>query len=275
MRETILLVGHGSREVEGNQEVEDFADYWRSRHPETRMEVCFIEFAQVLLPEGLARAAKGSDRVIVLPLILNAAEHVKREIPDHLAEARKAFPEVTFLLGRHLGVDESIEKLLRMRLHSAMAAMDMPDPDNTAVILLGRGASDKTANGEVAKMARWLYEDTRHSLVDYAFTGITQPRLEGVVQRQVRLGAMQLIVLPYYLFTGRLIKRIGRQVDRLRSQYPGITFGLAGYLGINDRVVEVLDRRLAEVREGSRSMLECDGCHYRFATVNPEKPHCG
>ncbi|MBF0420691.1 MAG: sirohydrochlorin chelatase [Magnetococcales bacterium] len=263
MRETILLVGHGSRDEEGNEEVAEFASYWQSKHPERRVEVCWIEHAAVLPEEGLDRAAAGSDRVIVLPLILNAAGHVKMELPDYLLAARQRHPQVEFLLGRHLGVDERILKLVRMRLHSAMVALDMPDPKNTGIILLGRGSSDMTANGEVAKMARWVFETTRHDLVDYAFTGITYPRLESVVARQVAVGSMQIIIVPYYLFTGRLIRRILEQVARLKRQYPQIAFGMAGYLGINDRVVEVLESRLREVQEGSKSMMECDGCPHR------------
>jgi sirohydrochlorin cobaltochelatase len=60
----------------------------------------------------------------------------------------------------------------------------MPDPQTTGVILLGRGSSDAGANGELAKMARWIFEDNDHELVDLAFTGVTWPRLETVVQRQ-------------------------------------------------------------------------------------------
>lgn len=273
MRETILLVGHGSRDEEGNEEITEFAGYWQSKHHQRRVEVCWIEHAAVLPDEGLDQAAADSDRVIVLPLILNAAGHVKVELPDYLAAARKRHPQVEFLLGRHLGVDERILKLVRMRLHSAMVALDMPDPKNTGIILLGRGSSDMTANGEVAKMARWLYETTRHDLVDYAFTGITYPRVESVVARQVVLGAMQIIVVPYYLFTGRLIQRIHKQVERMTKQYPEIAFGVAGYLGINDRVVEVLETRLREVQEGAKSMMECDGCPHRTMTHDQQTDH--
>ncbi|MBF0144913.1 MAG: sirohydrochlorin chelatase [Magnetococcales bacterium] len=273
MKETILLVGHGSRDEEGNVEVEEFATYWQSKHPDWRIEVCWIEHAAVLPDAGLDRAARDSDRVIVMPLILNAAGHVKMELPEYIQQARARFPRVQFLLGRHLGVDERLLKLVRMRIHSAMVNMDMPDPKNTGIILLGRGSSDMAANGEVAKMARWLFETTRHDLVDAAFTGITDPRLETVVARQVKLGAMQVIVAPYYLFTGRLIKRIHKQVERMTRQYPHIAFGLAGYLGINDRVVEVLETRLEEVRSQSVSMLECDGCRVREIAREHEAGH--
>ena len=33
---TLLLVGHGSRESSGNQEIEDFAQAWRAQRPQPR-----------------------------------------------------------------------------------------------------------------------------------------------------------------------------------------------------------------------------------------------
>ncbi|MBF0293821.1 MAG: sirohydrochlorin chelatase [Magnetococcales bacterium] len=263
MTDTILIIAHGSRDQDGNQEVLDFVERWRTRHTEEKIEVCFIEFASPLVATGLAQAAQGSSRVIALPLILNAAGHVKLEIPGLIRQARAKFPQTEFLYGRHFGCEETILKLLRMRLHSAMVSLDLPDPRNTGILLLGRGASDMAANGEVAKMARWIQESTRHDTVEYAFTGITQPRLEGKVQQMVKLGMMQIIVLPYYLFTGRLIKRIARQLQRLRLQYPQVAFAQANYLGIDETLLGLLDERLEETRgKREKSMMECDCCKF-------------
>ena len=39
----ILLVGHGSRNRDGNAEILHFAAQWRERHPAWRIETCFIE----------------------------------------------------------------------------------------------------------------------------------------------------------------------------------------------------------------------------------------
>ena len=44
----ILLVGHGSRNREGNKEILHFAAQWRERHPDWHIETCFIEHAEVL-----------------------------------------------------------------------------------------------------------------------------------------------------------------------------------------------------------------------------------
>nr|VFJ87771.1 MAG: sirohydrochlorin cobaltochelatase [Candidatus Kentron sp. LFY]VFJ89435.1 MAG: sirohydrochlorin cobaltochelatase [Candidatus Kentron sp. LFY] len=286
MKDTILLVGHGSRGPDGNREIEEFARQWRQRRGEedtTSLEtdsdidialgaqgssgafmgdgatrddrstqVCFIEFAEVLLDEGLSRAARstaarGDKRVIVVPLILNAADHVKKEIPEHIAQARIRYPEVEFLYAPHLGVCDPILAILERYLDKAMRELDVPDPKTTGVILLARGSSDRMANGDVAQMARWLFETAEHELVDIAFTGVTHPRLERVVQRQVRLGMMQIIVLPYYLFTGRLIERIERQVINLQQQYPQVRFARGGYFGFEEEIFRLVERRIERV----------------------------
>jgi sirohydrochlorin cobaltochelatase len=251
MNDTILLVGHGSREKSGNDEIERFAQLWRARHPQWRTELCFIEFAEIEVEEGLDRAAIGAGRVIVVPLILNAAGHVNVEIPSHIARARLRHAGVRFDYAPHLGVCEPVLAVLRRQLKQCMHALDMPDPTGTGVVLLGRGSSNREANGEMARMARWLFEEGDHELVDLAFTGIAWPRLERVVQRQVQLGMRQVIVLPYYLFTGTLIQRIGRQVEHLRIQYPQLRFASGTHFGFEPEIAQLLAGRVDALLQGA------------------------
>ena len=266
--ETILLVGHGSREKSGNDEIEAFAAQWRERQPGWRIEVCFIEFSEITMSEGLRRAAEGARRVIVVPLILNAAGHVKMDIPQAIDGARLKFPFVQFAYAPHLQACDPILAILRRRLKGAMQALDMPDPTTTGVVILGRGSSDRQANGDMAKMARWLMEETDHELVDLAFTGITYPRLEKAVQRQSLLGMTQVVVLPYYLFNGTLVERIARQVEHLKAQYPTIRFISTKYFGFEREIFEVLEQRVTDLRRGMPiALMPCDGCKFRDFAV--------
>lgn len=260
---TLLLVGHGSRGRQGNKETINFAAQWRERHPDWRIEVCFIEHAEVLLDEGLDRAARGAKQVLVLPFILNAAGHVKMELPHALEDARQRHPGVEFAVTRHLGMGRDIFAVLQGQLERLMKQLAMPDPMSTGVILLGRGSSDAGANGELAKMARWIFEANDHELVDLAFTGVTWPRLETVVQRQVRLGAMQIAIVPVYLFTGVLIERIQEQVARLKQQYPQVAFVLGTHFGFDPGIFALLDAKVLGEPLPEGRMLECDGCKYR------------
>ena len=270
---TLLLVGHGSRNREGNKEILHFAAQWRERHPGWRIETCFIEHADVLLDEGLDRAARESRRVLSIPFILNAAGHVKMELPAALERARARHPSVDFACTRHLGMGRELFAVLRGQLDRLMRQLDMPDPHTTGVVLLGRGSSDPGANGELAKMARWIFEDGDHELVELAFTGVTWPRLETVVQRQARLGMTQICIVPVYLFTGVLIERIQAQIERLRRQYPQLVFALGTHFGFDEGIFALLDTRVAEGCAGvadagagaAHGLLECDGCRYRLA----------
>ena len=273
--ETILLVGHGSREKSGNDEILAFAEQWRQRQPGWSIDVCFIEFSELTMSEGLRRAAAKARRVIVVPLILNAAGHVKMDIPQAIDAARLKFPLVQFLYTPHLSACDQLLSVVKRRLKSAMQTLDMPDPSTTGVVLLGRGSSDRHANGEMAKMARWVMEETDHELVDIAFTGITTPRLEKAVQRQSHLGMTQVVVVPYYLFNGTLVSRIERQVAHLKAQYPTIRFASTAYFGFEREIFEVLEQRVLDVKRGApAALMPCDGCKFRdFAVAHGQGGH--
>src|SRR5690606_28661335 len=125
---------------------------WRERHPDWHIETCFIERADVLLDEGLDRAARGARQVLTIPFILNAAGHVKMELPAAIEDARQRHPGVSFACARHLGMGREIFGVLKGQLDRLLKQLDMPDPQTTGVVLLGRGSSDAGANGELAKM---------------------------------------------------------------------------------------------------------------------------
>lgn len=273
--DTVLLVGHGSREKSGNDEIVAFAGQWRLRQPDWAIEVCFIELSENTMSEGLRRAAASASRVIVVPLILNAAGHVKMDIPQAIDAARLKYPAVQFLYTPELTACDHLLDVVKRRLRSAMQRLDMPDPSTTGVVLLGRGSSDRHANGEMAKMGRWIMEESDHELVDVAFTGITYPRLEKAVQRQVLLGMTQIVVLPYYLFNGTLMERIKRQVANLKIQYPTIRFTSTEYFGFEREIFEVLEQRVGAVQGGGPlALMPCDGCKFReFAVEHGQGGH--
>ena len=274
----VLIVGHGSPNRAGNQEIEKFVAQWRTRHPDWQVEVCFIEHADVLVPEGLERAARQARRVVLLPLILNAAGHVKTELPEAVEDARERHPDVEFIVAPHLGMCRDVFTVLQRQLKQLMKSLDSPDPQTTGVVLLGRGSSDAEANGELARMARWLYEENDHELVDLAFTGVTWPRLETIVQRQVRLGMRQICILPVYLFTGVLIERIKAQVKRLQSQYPQVSFALGDYFGFEPEIFRLVDQLTSAGMAGVGALLECDSCRhraYRAYRLQGDEADCG
>jgi sirohydrochlorin cobaltochelatase len=77
---------------------------------------------------------------------------------------------------------------------------------------------------------------------------------------------------PYYLFTGRLIKRIREQVTRLQQQYPTRVIHQADYINDHDQLLDLLDLRLQQCRDGS-ALLPCDGCSLALAAHHDHHDH--
>ena len=115
--ETILLVGHGSRDPEGNEELLRFADMVRSKAPEFIIETCFLEFAKPTIDQGIASCVEqGASRVVLVPIILFAAGHAKLHIPDAIDHAKRKYPHVQFAYGRPIGVHQKVINILKSRL---------------------------------------------------------------------------------------------------------------------------------------------------------------
>lgn len=262
----IVLIGHGSRNPEGNDEFLAFCDRLAARHPERTFVPCFIEFDDVLVADGIDRAvALGAERIVAVPVILLAAGHVKVEIPEILGEARARHPGVDITYARNIGVCDATVRMLVERV--AEADGDPPkDAENTGVLVLGRGSSDPDANGDIAKVARLFWEATDYERVGYAFIGVTRPDLPTGVDRLIRLGVKALVIAPYFLFTGVLMERIRAMTAEFEKQYPDVRFTLSGYFEFHDRLLGVVEERIRAALEGE-AMMACDTCQYRIAAT--------
>jgi sirohydrochlorin cobaltochelatase len=268
---TILVVGHGSRVPEAVAQFHETADAL-SAHLEKPVNRCFLELAEPDMTTGLAEAvqtAGDGGEVMVLPLFLGAANHQKNDVAVAVQEARTQFPEVVFRYGTPLGSHAKLVELLDLRVRQALesdnAALDL---EETTVLVVSRGSSDPDSNSEVARMARLLFEQRSYHGVEYAFQAVARPQVEEGIQRCKLLGAQQVVIAPFILFTGRVDEEL-----RYVSQRTGAALGLrvlqAQYLGVHPLLIEVMAQRLQEAIEGTAAMT-CDLCKYRFPMAGYE-----
>lgn len=265
MKEFILLIGHGSRDDDGNQEFIEFVDAVRKELPNRDLEASFLEFADPDIDAGIeACVLRGATRIVAVPVILLAASHVKLEIPEFLERGRLAHPGVEIVYGRNVGLHEAILGLLLERFREELAQRKVANAElkDTAIVLMGRGSSDPDANGDLYKIARMLWERAGVITVETCFSGITTPLLPEGVKRTIALGAKRVVVIPFFLFTGVLIKRMHGVLDEIQSEYPKIPMTMAGYFGFHRRLVDVLVDRIEEAAT-ARAFMNCDFCGYR------------
>ena len=71
-----------------------------------------------------------------------------------------------------------------------------------------------------------------------------------------------MVVFPYFLFTGVLVKRIYSFTDEVAARHPEIEFIKADYLNDHPLVLDTFEDRLLEIMEG-RAVMNCQMCKYR------------
>lgn len=249
-RRSILILGHGSRRPRANAEFEVLVARFRARSRGREVGHAYIELAEPLLREGLAAAARGAERVTVLPLFLFAAGHVKDDVPAALAEARRRSPAARFEASPALGVDPA---LVATALERAGAAVPLRTDEaaRTVLLVVGRGSSDPEANGDFCKLVRLVGEGGGFARAEPCFIAITGPRFEEAAARIALSRPERVLVLPYFLFEGLLVEELRDKVARFAADHPAIDVRLAAHLGPDDRLLDVLEARLAAVeRQG-------------------------
>jgi sirohydrochlorin ferrochelatase/(2Fe-2S) ferredoxin len=257
----LLIVGHGSRESGANDEFERVVAAYRQRRPELRVAHGYVELAQPPLRAALGALCSEAEHVLVLPLFLFAAGHVKNDIPLALEQARRDHPRARLTAAPALGVHAGLVELAFERLRPAIEAAR--DPGKVAVIVVGRGSSDPDANADFYKLVRLISEGRGLGAVQPCFIGIARPRFEETVELVARSRPSRIVVLPYFLFGGRLIDKLRGLCAEFSARNPWIGLEIAPHLGGDERLLQLIDERVADAGEGGRP-LACDTCHYRL-----------
>lgn len=111
----LLLVAHGSRRAESNDEVRQLAAQL-GQMAQGRFDSvtpAFLELAEPSIPDGLRAAIKaGADEVVVLPYFLSAGRHVINDIPGEVDSVRAEYPDVAINLVSYLGAAAGVKDLL-------------------------------------------------------------------------------------------------------------------------------------------------------------------
>lgn len=261
----VMLCGHGSRNQLAVGEFAVLAERLRARLPGVPVEYGYLEFANPVLHQGLDRLrAQGVKRVLAVPGMLFAAGHAKNDIPSVLntyAAAHSGF-EITY--GRELGVDLKLLRAAGDRIGEAIAASPRRQISRheTLLLVVGRGASDPDANSNVAKVMRLLWEGMGFGWGEVAFSGVTFPLVAPALEHAVRLGYRRIVVFPYFLFTGVLVKRIYAAAEQAQARYPEVEIVNAPYLNDHPLVVDAFLERIREMLVGE-NLMNCSLCKYR------------
>ncbi|WP_282609991.1 sirohydrochlorin chelatase [Pelagibius sp. Alg239-R121] len=260
----VMVCGHGSRDEGAVREFESVARGIRERMPQYDVDSGFLEFATPIIRDGLDRLREQNNKVVLaIPGMLFAAGHAKNDIPSVLNTYEAQHPGMEIRYGRELGIDSKLIKAASARIEEALAqAGGDVAREETLLMVVGRGASDPDANSNVSKVMRMLWEGFGFGWGETCYSGVTFPLVEPGLEHAAKLGYKRIVVFPYFLFTGILVKRIYDYTDMVAARHPEIEFIKASYLSDHPQVLDSFAERVQEILDGE-NLMNCKLCKYR------------
>lgn len=260
----VMVCGHGSRDEDAVGEFVNFAKKLKKKLLQYELDWGFLEFANPVIKSGLdSLREKGIREIMSVPVMLFAAGHAKNDIPSVLNAYQAQYPELSISYGRELGIDLKLIRAAGERVKDAIEQADGDiSPEETLLMVVGRGASDPDANSNVSKVTRMLWEGLGLGWAETAYSGVTFPLIKPGLEHASKLGYKRIVVFPYFLFTGILVKRIYQYTDMVAAEHPEIQFVKASYLNDHPLVLDTFSERVEEIRNGVNNM-NCKLCKYR------------
>ena len=271
VKTAVMICGHGSRDDHAIEEFNKLAGHLSRRLPQFDVESGFLEFATPIIRTGLDKLKeRGANKIVCVPGMLFAAGHVKNDLPSEVNNFGAENPGIEMIFGRELAVDQKLLEAARQRIEEAEneAATDV-DRKDTLLMVVGRGTNDPDANSNVSKVARMLWEGMGFGWAEVSYSGVAYPLVDTGLKNAVKLGYRRIIVFPYFLFTGILVRRIYDWVDEAATNHPEVEILKASYLNDHELLIDTFVERVEEALTGDNAM-NCQLCKYREQIIGYE-----
>lgn len=264
----LLMVGHGTRDTKGQKNFLELASVYQALDYSRPIIPCFLELTEPDISQSIELCiSHGYTNISVLPILLFAARHNKFDITNELDRDKLKYPQLNFFYGRHLGIAPNLLKLWVDRL--ATLESDKANPNKikrseTILLFVGRGSSDPDANGDAYKFARMLWEGSGYQALEVAFVGITYPRLQEGFEKVYSYKPKRIIVLPHFIFTGALIKKIFQITIEQQRSSSDVEVVCLPEIGIHNQLLKILRERELEIQKDQVNM-NCEMCKFRLS----------
>jgi len=251
----VLVVGHGTADPVGAAETRAVAEQAAVLLPGVPVALGFLEVIGPTIDDALSElAAAGCHTVAVAPLLLFAAGHAKRDVPEAI-QAAASGRGIRVVQAEPLGCHPGIIALSCRRRAEATLGLAPRSPDETAVVMIGRGSSDPTALSQIREVATatGASEITAHD-VGFGFVAAARPAVADALAaaaRRAEQGVRRIIVQPHLLFRGHVEEQVAAAVGQARQTHPALEWLQVARLGADQLVAE------AVVDRGRAALLGC------------------
>ncbi len=260
-----LLVGHGTRNTNGQQQFREmYAQFAALMAPELS-ELAFLELAQPDISIAIGRLAeRGAAHLVTLPVLLFSAGHAQRDIPAEVAQA--AHRNGLNILGQTQPFELSAQVLelsaIRFRqavCHPAPIASCIERCEGRrcpqiGLALIGRGSRSQEATERMRQFAQLRRQITPVAQLETGFIFAQSPSVEECFQRLANSSCKTVVIQPHLLFEGELVEQLRKQVAAFSAKHPQQHWVVTQTLGTDFAGDHSLASSLARL---ARDVVDC------------------
>ncbi|KMN44999.1 sirohydrochlorin chelatase [Bacillus sp. LK2] len=197
----IVYVGHGSRLQKGNEQFIHFIQSVLKERNERIQKIAFLELTTPTIQDAVTEAViEGATEIMIVPVLLFAAAHYKRDIPFEIEQIQKKYPHITFSVAPPFSTHPRMVELVVKRIRETMPMQ------GSSVLLVGRGSSDPQPIYELQQIGAAV-ERKLGMPVSCSFLTKGTPSFTAEL-KNITSNTSHVYVMPYLLFTGLLLQKI-------------------------------------------------------------------
>ncbi|PFD97561.1 sirohydrochlorin chelatase [Bacillus cereus] len=208
----IVYIGHGSRLQEGNEQFIHFVKSVINERSENIQKIGFLELTTPTAQDAIVEAiTEGATEILIVPVLLFAAAHYKRDVPFEIEKIKRHYPHITISVVPPFSTHPLMIELVIKRIREAMPI------ESSEILLVGRGSSDPQPIHELKQIGS-VVEQKLCLPVSCSFLTKGTPSFTDELKEKAA-SARHVYVMPYLLFTGLLLQKINRYANK----YPNVT----------------------------------------------------
>ena len=130
----------------------------------------------------------------------------------------------------------------------------------TAIIIVDHGSRREESNQMLEELTSHFAQrfSERYDIVEPAHMELAEPSIATAYAKCVERGAKRIVVVPFFLGPGKhWTQDIPRLTADAAAQFPETTYHVSPTLGIDDLILDLLDKRAAGCEQNG---YVCDLC---------------
>jgi len=121
--------------------------------------------------------------------------------------------------------------------------------EKESIVLLGHGSRTLTNNNILKSIVKIIKPKFLGINIEYAFLELAEPNVRDIIEKLAANRYDSIYVIPYFLYSGNHVSRdIPEIIDEYREKYPDIKLKLGDYLGIDERLAELVMERIESIK---------------------------